>query len=449
MLKNNKKRNAVFIVTFILSMALCSSVSGFYIKNKQALEYAQMNQLLMSHANKISDVINKLLYKTQILSALMMQNNGEVSNFKQIAATIVDDPCIKNVIIAPDGIVADVYPLEGNEAVVGLDYFSDGEGNKEAIAARDTGELVLGGPFQTVQGGMALVGRLPVYINHENGDKIFWGIVSVTLNYPEALNGAELSLLETRGLAFELWRYSPDTNERQVIASSEYPYSSNANYVEQLIQIQNADWYFRLSPIRSWYQYHETWIFGLCTIIVSALSASLVQHNYDLNSMKNDLETMTQRDALTGILNRRGLFGKLEQITRQENCHFILCYIDLNHFKTINDTYGHLAGDQVLKQFADIISHSLDKNQIFARIGGDEFILIFNQTDDRAWVRQNIFSLIQKIQKIKLLETKVTFCVGTAVYPDDSRSIDELISIADRKMYELKKSSEKDNCSFT
>lgn len=437
----NKKRYIVFFIPFLITAMLGTMVTVFYIKNKRALEYAQMEQLVMTNASKVNSVISKLLYKTQILSALMMQKDNQTDDFQQIAAAIVDDPCIKNVIIAPGGIVSDVYPIEGNEAVIGFDYFSESEGNKEAVAARDSGELVLGGPFHLVQGGMALVGRLPVFIAHENGDKIFWGIVSVTLNYPEALAGAELDTLKTRGLAFEIWRYSPDTNEKQVIARSDYPYNPNAGYVEQVMQIHNATWYFRLSPIREWYELPETWIFVLCTIIVSILSASLLRHNYDLKQVKYELEQMAQIDTLTGLLNRRGLFGKLEELAGQESRPFTLCYIDLNHFKSINDTYGHLAGDLVLKKFAGAITENMDKKHLAARIGGDEFILIFRDFNDPEQVKQLLLTFVQNMEMMEPLQSVVTFCVGTAVFPDDSRSVDELISIADSKMYEMKKQS--------
>lgn len=435
----NKKRYIVFFLPFLITALLGGFVTVFYIKNKQALEYAQMDQLVITNANKVNSVISKLLYKTQVLSALMMQQDNQSGEFQQIAAAIVDEPCIRNVIIAPGGVVSDVYPLAGNEAVIGLNYFSEGEGNKEAIAAKDSGELVLGGPFNLVQGGMALVGRLPVYHTHENGDKTFWGIVSVTLNYPEALDGAELNTLETRGLAFEIWRLSPDTNEKQVIARSNYPYNANARYVEHAIQIHNAKWYFRLSPIREWYELPETWIFILCTMIVSILAASLFRHNYDLKIVKYELEQMTQKDTMTGLLNRRGLFSKLEELTGQDSSPFVLCYLDLNNFKDINDTYGHLAGDRVLKKFADTIANNIEKSNLSARIGGDEFILIFNNTNDPEQVKKTIKSLVQKMELIEPMESGISFCVGTAVYPDDSRSVDELLSIADSKMYEMKK----------
>lgn len=93
--------------------------------------------------------------RQEILSALVIQSDGEVKDFESVAATIVDDPAIRNVILAPAGIVSHVYPLKGNERVLGLNYFLEGEGNREAVMAKKFGQLVLGGLFNLVQGGQA------------------------------------------------------------------------------------------------------------------------------------------------------------------------------------------------------------------------------------------------------------------------------------------------------
>ncbi|MDO5114728.1 MAG: CHASE domain-containing protein [Synergistaceae bacterium] len=208
MIINRKRANhkGAFILLFLGSFLVVMTVGALFVNNKQNMERAQMEQLVTVRGAKVNDVICKLLYKTRVLSALVVRNDGRVVDFDRAASTIVDDPSIRNVLLAPGGVVKYVYPLEGNEKVLGLDFFSEGSGNIEAARAKETGTLVLGGPFDLVQGGQAIVGRLPIYVGDEKNDENFWGIASVTLNYPEALNGAELDELRTRGLAFEIWR---------------------------------------------------------------------------------------------------------------------------------------------------------------------------------------------------------------------------------------------------
>ena len=430
---------AVFLGTFLTVLA----VGAAYVNNKFKMECAQMEQLVAIKSNKVNDVICKLLYKTQILSALVIQNNGEIADFEKVAATIVDDPSIRNVLLAPGGVVAHVYPLKGNEGVLGLDYFSDGKGNIEAARAKEAGRLVLGGPFDLVQGGQALVGRLPVYTGGDGTEKNFWGLVSVTLNYPEALNGAELDQLKTQGFAFEIWRINPDDGQRQIIAHSNYEYDGHAKYVERPLNILNAEWFFRLSPIRRYYQYPETWMFLFVGLLMSWLIASLVLHNYDLKKIRTDLEYLTVKDILTGALNRRGLFKELGELIARTKGEFLLCYIDLNKFKKVNDTYGHLAGDRVLEHFASVVINSLSAGSIFARIGGDEFILVFEDTGDRA-AAEAFFEKIAAMLAGSLyvgeppVRLDVTFSVGMASYPSQAKDIDGLIACADRAMYKDK-----------
>lgn len=403
------------------------------------MESIQMEHLALTKTNKITNVISKLLYKTQALSALVIQNNGEIEDFDRVASTIIDDPSIRNVIIAPNGIVSHIYPLEGNEKAIGLNYFSEGAGNKEAIYARDSEQLVLGGPFDLIQGGQAMVGRLPVYLGEKKEEKQFWGLVSVTLNYPQALEGAELEQLKNQGFAYEIWRISPDTNEKQIIASSNYSYNKNAQYIELPISIFNAEWYFRLSPIKSWYQYPETWIFSIIGFLISLLIAFLVLHNHDLKQMKLELEELTSCDPLTGALNRRGIFHQLDEMILKKE-PFILCYLDLNRFKYINDTFGHNTGDKILQEFASLVKQHITAKHLLARIGGDEFILVFkntNQTEEVTKFLDQIHSDLKQM-KINHHHIPITFSAGKAVYPENGDTIDDLIGFADQVMYENK-----------
>lgn len=435
------KRFFRFGTIFLICITICIIITYNYIQNKSKLECTQMEQLASTKANKVNYVITNLLYKTEVLSALVIQSNGEIEDFEKIATTIIDDPAIRNVVIAPNGIVTHVYPKAGNEALIGFDYFGKSAGNQEALLAKETGELVLGGPFELVQGGEALVGRLPVYLNEENGERTFWGLVSVTLNYPQALEGAELDQLKNQGFAYEIWRINPDNGERQIIANSNYKYNKNASYVEEHMKILNAEWYFRLSPLNNWYQYPETWIFLFAGTVISILIASLVRHNYDLKKIKTELEELTYRDALTGTLNRRGLFKEAEDLILAKK-KFTLCFIDLNKFKIVNDTYGHNIGDILLQEFAYTVQKLTDKKHtVFSRIGGDEFILIFEKESEKE--EDTFFKKLEKeLQHIRLIEGRedidISFSIGKAAYPEDGENMDQLIRCADNKMYQEK-----------
>lgn len=439
-------RLANFLVGFVLALLLCLSITGLYSANRIALEKVKMEQLAMNKANKVNNTLTDLLYKVEILSALVVQNDGEVRDFNHIAATISDNPSMRNVLLAPDGVVEYVYPMKNNEAVIGLDFFSEKAGNKEAILAKQTGQLVLGGPFELVQGGQALVGRMPVYVGE---DEHFWGIASVTLDYPQALDEAELDMLANDGFIYEMWRINPDTNEKQIIASSkDISERHTKRYVEYPMTVLNAQWYFRLFPIKAWYQLPESWLFMLAGFAISVLIGVMFLHNYDLKLMKKRLEKISYTDPLTSIMNRRAAFIELEKLMHNEKEPFVFCYIDMDRFKYINDEYGHAAGDYVLKVFADTLEENLscDKH-IYARIGGDEFIVIFKNTDDCDLVKELLLNIQaefkRKTNQSVDSQDNISFSHGCAVFPIDGTTTDKLMAIADSQMYSFKNAASK------
>ncbi len=434
-------------ITLLCVLLILSSIASYFlVQRKFQIEYNKMEMVILNQSNKITNVLSKLLYKTQALASLIIQNNGEIVNFEKTAIAMVDDPAILNLLLAPNGIVTDVYPREGNEAVIGLNFFSKGAGNLEALQAQKSRQMVLGGPFPLVQGGEALVGRLPIYLDDGAEEKRFWGLVSVTLKFPQALDGAELDTLQERGLAYQMWRISPDTDKKQVIASSP-AYNSETPYIEMPLQILNAQWFFRISPIKFWYEYVESWLYIIIGIVGSLFITALVQHAQDLGRIRRQLEDIVFTDPLTGLLNRRGLFDTLDALI-QTNKKFYLCYLDLNKFKFINDTYGHTIGDNVLRFFTNEVQRlTQSMPNTFARMGGDEFIIVFKNDISEEEIT-NAFSVIHtSLQTAKIVsddQFKISFSIGMAQYPRDGKAVDDLINHADKNMYMHKQSGRAD-----
>lgn len=281
-MQKRKPKNKIYSKTatsFLATFILCALIGFIAVQNKIRAESEQMERLILEHVYHINQVISNQLNKTQALAALVIKGDGTVENFQEIAAAItVGEPALANVLLAPDGIVTDVYPIEQAGAVVGLNFFEETHaGDREAMLARDTGELVMAGPFILRQGILGLTGRYPVYIDTETEKNKFWGLVSVSLKFPEAIENAGLSMLEYQGLSYELWRINPDTLEKQVIAASDENSGPNSAYIERSFQIHNAEWYFRIYPIRLWYEYPETWLMLSVALSVSLFVAFIIQ----------------------------------------------------------------------------------------------------------------------------------------------------------------------------
>lgn len=431
----NIRFKTIFIFFFTLFIFLI--ITTTYIYNKIELEYSKMEQLVTLKTQKIEGLISDYLYKAQTLSALVIKNDGEIEDFEKVASNLIDSEIIRNVILAPNGIVTHVYPLDSNEGLIGMNMFSDVGGSKEAIQAKETGKLILGGPFDLVQGGQALAGRMPVYLG-EISDENFWGIISVTLNYPEVLRDAELDDLKLQDLAFELFRTDPDTGEKQIIANSNYNYDHNAKSVTQTLNIGNVYWLFSLSPIKSWYQYAETWILLIVGFGFSLLLAYILQYSLKLKVITNKLDYIANTDPLTGILNRRGLFNILEEMIVNHD-KFYLIYMDIDKFKLINDTYGHDCGNEALINFSNTIKSHLDSHSLFARIGGDEFIIVLKKEHSDKEVNNLIDTLKKHLHNLsKRHKYTLEFSYGIANYPNDGNSLDDLLVCSDTKMYNNK-----------
>lgn len=431
------------VAAFLVSAAVCSVLLVIAVAQKTALEKLTMERLIVEKSIKITEIISGLIYKTQAVSALVIQNDGRVEDFERVAATLSDDPAILNILVAPGGVVSSVYPAAANREVVGYNLLGSGQGNREAIRAKEIGQLVFGGPFNLVQGGKALVGRLPVWLPAGDGGKTFWGLVSVTLKYPEALYGAGLDTLEKHGFAYEIWRTNPDSNEKQIIARSETRYSPSTAFIEKAVPIFNAEWYFRIMPVRHWYEHGENWILIFGCLSLSLLIGVVVQSNSELMSVKYELEAMVHTDSLTGLLNRKGLFSELRGLFGRAE-EFTLHFIDLNDFKRLNDQYGHSRGDFALIEFSRRIGKHLGKEQIFARISGDEFILVDTEKHeddpdgDARW-RTIEAEFDAPLFFVGGAPVTLSFSRGVAHYPRDGMDVDELIIIADRNMYGQKR----------
>ena len=441
--KHIKKASFSTIIVFLFALSLCLSLVSIMVLNRSRVEKLTMEQLILEKSIKINDVMSKLLYKSQMLSTLVLQSNGEVANFEQMTATIIDDPAIMNLLIAPDGVVSDIYPLEGNEAVLGLDFFAEGAGNKEAVLAMETGQLVLGGPFDSVAGREILVGRQPVYIDGPDGEKHFWGLVSVTLKYPEALDGAGLNELIIQGFAYEMWRINPDTGEKQIISHSGHNYNRNINYIEKHIPLMNADWYFRILPVKAWYEFPETWISVLISICLSFLIAAVIQNNQDLKAMRDQLKILSNTDPLTDIYNRRYFMEavtlQMDRVRRTNSESYIILF-DLDCFKKINDQYNHLTGDAVLKEITVRVARTLRSYDLFARYGGEEFIIFASEIDQVSIIR-----LAERIRQdiagmpfdIKGTGISVTISLGIAPAAPVNE-METAITLADNALYKAK-----------
>jgi diguanylate cyclase (GGDEF)-like protein len=148
-------------------------------------------------------------------------------------------------------------------------------------------------------------------------------------------------------------------------------------------------------------------------------------------------------DSLTGLYNRTFFFTALDrEIARGDRSGraFCLLMLDLDDLKAVNDRFGHVAGDQVLRGVADVVRGGVRKIDVAARYGGDEFVALLPETDPTGgWVLAEKIRLTVAEQGMPGIEPGPTVSVGVVSYPADGRSADALLVSADRAMYASKR----------
>jgi len=165
--------------------------------------------------------------------------------------------------------------------------------------------------------------------------------------------------------------------------------------------------------------------------------------NAMLEKYSHEMYTLAHTDLLTKTANRRALFAKFEQLTTDNTqLEFTISILDIDYFKKFNDSYGHEFGDYVLTVFCDHIKELISPISFFARIGGEEFCLVQDQSS-KSGGTNHIQHLLQSIKDIQLetpteKQVNISFSAGIAEYGKDGTTLDSLLNNADKALYYAK-----------
>ncbi|MBK1811177.1 GGDEF domain-containing protein [Clostridium sp. YIM B02505] len=197
---------------------------------------------------------------------------------------------------------------------------------------------------------------------------------------------------------------------------------------------------------------------------VSALFLSKFMHNNQvahlaknikLQEVNRKLQYLSDYDYLTGIPNRRYFMKQLKDFAcneKETNDIGYVVIVDIDYFKNINDTYGHLIGDYVLKAAADILKNNLKKHDLLARFGGEEFLILISSSnlEETKVICENLRSLIEQCTfNFEKNEIKITGSFGISpIYNISEVDFDKAYSHADKALYEAKRTGRNKVCIF-
>lgn len=175
----------------------------------------------------------------------------------------------------------------------------------------------------------------------------------------------------------------------------------------------------------------------------------------ELKLIQNELKSLAHYDMLTELPNRFSFELKINDLINDTkkydlNKEFALIYMDIDNFKHVNDTLGHISGDLLLKYVSNILKYQVKAPDFVARLGGDEFAIIFEDIKDREEVSDKIKGLLKYLRRPWILDKQeffISHSIGIAIYPEDGDSLSTLLKNSDVAMYYVKKNM-KDNYCF-
>ncbi|MBJ6765597.1 diguanylate cyclase [Myxococcaceae bacterium JPH2] len=308
---------------------------------------------------------------------------------------------------SPDQVFVAV--LESTRQLAGLDFcavtlVSEQDGKRVHRVARMTGV--------TAQ-GKALEGRTFVDNN---------GLVANVVRYGAPLPGRDIKAMDRQVI------FDDETQIRGLGALKIFPLVAGDRILGTLVAGSRKKSVFDQDVLRM-----------IEVIAIQAAQAVLRAQLYE------QMERMATTDGLTGLLNHRTFQSRADEILAQARRYQRKCSIvltDVDHFKSVNDTYGHPTGDLVLKGVARIIKSMARDTDVVARYGGEEFVLIMPETDvpgAKAIAERIREAVMAEVFQTEMGPLKVTMSLGVSTFPDNGLEKQQLIDLADQCLYHSKR----------
>lgn len=301
----DKKKNIKIIriragLVFLVTLLLVFCCTFLVNQNQQRREKLKAAYTAESTISRIEVQLNRYLaesdlVKKSIEEGLMISDK----QFATLSRLMQDkDNIIKVHEIAKDGIISQIYPMEGNEDVIGLNMIENPERKREARLARDSGEYTIAGPFELVQGGNGVLLFDPVYRTDDKGCKKFWGFSILVMDWQKFIKKMELDQLENAGYHYQIWKKGTD-DEKIVIAQCDNLQETDT--LEVACTVPNDTWYFEIVPENGW----VTMTQKLWGLLISVLTAFIVMIIYLQFKMRRYRDALHEKELEKAVLEAK------------------------------------------------------------------------------------------------------------------------------------------------
>ena len=286
----------VLLVTLLLVFDCTFLVN----QNQQKREKLKAAYTAESTISRIEVQLNRYLAESDLVKKSIEE--GLTISDKQFATLSRlmqdEDNIIKVHEIAKDGIVSQIYPMEGNEDVIGLNLIENPERKKEARLTRDSGEYTIAGPFELVQGGNGVLLFDPVYRMDDKGCKKFWGFSILVIDWQKFIKKMDLDQLENAGYHYQIWKKGTD-DEKIVIAQCDNLQETDT--LEVACTVPNDTWYFEIVPENGW----VTMTQKLWGLLISVLTAFIVMIIYLQFKMRRYRDALHEKELEKAVLEAK------------------------------------------------------------------------------------------------------------------------------------------------
>jgi len=194
---------------------------------------------------------------------------------------------------------------------------------------------------------------------------------------------------------------------------------------------------------------------GIPLLVTPPIAWFLVDLLLRVHRVEQEMRSLASYDSLTGLPSRHAFFDNAKNyvsLAQREKSPFSVMIIDLDHFKSINDRFGHPAGDAVLKLFADVVNSVARRSDIIGRLGGEEFGMVLpstNTSEALEFSERLHHAINQAVLKYKGNAIRYTASIGLSEFDSDSEdSIDDLLARADLALYQAKQSGRNQTATF-
>ena len=249
-----KKHNYISIFLFLTIFVVAYGIFNILHEHEKLEEQQRIKLNGLHYSSVIQRRLENAIASLYALNLAVVQNAGTNKNFHLIAKDILKKhPFVIQVNLAPQGIIRDIEPLEGNENIIGLNVLKRDQESRNAQRAKETGALILSEPLNLIQGGQGLLAYLPVNLVDEKQNSHFWGFTTMLIQFPEIIavhNLFEETFLEK--FHYQIWSISPfDTHQKNILQSSISTTEIEQAQIEPYdftIEIPNGNWTLSIYP---------------------------------------------------------------------------------------------------------------------------------------------------------------------------------------------------------